>query len=185
MARWGARLEGALLSRADGIAVVHPRFAGPLADLGVDPARITTIPNWSHIAAPTGDRRAVRRELGWRDDELVALHAGNMGVKQGLENVVEAARTADAVGAPVRFVLLGTGNQRARLEELGAGIARLELRDPLPDDRFPDALAAADVLVVNEAPTVAEMSAPSKLTSYFAAGRPVVCLLYTSDAADE
>lgn len=183
VARWGARLEGALLSRADGIAVVHPRFTGPLADLGVDPARITTIPNWSHITAPTGDRRAVRRELGWRDDEVIALHAGNMGVKQGLENVVEAARTAEAVGAPVRFVLLGTGNQRARLEELGAGLTRLELRDPLPDARFPDALAAADVLLVNEAPTVAEMSAPSKLTSYFAAGRPVVAASWPHSAA--
>ena len=63
MAHWGAALEGALLSRADGIAVVHQQFAAPLADLGVDPARITTIPNWSHIAPPTGDRAATRHEL--------------------------------------------------------------------------------------------------------------------------
>ena len=38
---------------------------------------------------------------------MIALHAGNMGVKQGLENVVEAARQADATRSPVRFVLLG------------------------------------------------------------------------------
>ena len=183
MARWGARLEGALLSRADGIAVVHQQFAAPLADLGVDPARITTIPNWSHIAPATGDRAATRRGFGWRDDEVIALHAGNMGVKQGLENVVEAAREADATGAPVRFVLLGTGNQRARLEALGAGIDRLDFLDPLPDGRFPDALAAADVLVVNEAATVAEMSAPSKLTSYFSSGRPVVAASWPRSAA--
>jgi glycosyltransferase involved in cell wall biosynthesis len=183
MAGWGARLEGALLSRADGIAVVHQQFAAPLAGLGVDPARITTIPNWSHIAPSTGDRAATRRGLGWRDDEVIALHAGNMGVKQGLENVVEAAREADATGAPVRFVLLGTGNQRARLEELGAGIDRLDFLDPLPDGRFPDALAAADVLVVNEAESVAEMSAPSKLTSYFSAGRPVVAASWPRSAA--
>jgi colanic acid biosynthesis glycosyl transferase WcaI len=183
LARWGARLEGGLLARADGVAVVHPQFAAPLADLGVDPARITTIPNWSHIAPPSGDRAAVRRELGWRDDEVIALHAGNMGVKQGLENVVEAARAADAAGAPVRFVLLGDGNQRGRLAALGAGIERLTFLDPLPGDRFPDALAAADVLVVNEAPSVAEMSAPSKLTSYFAAGRPVVAASWPHSAA--
>ncbi|MDL5159581.1 glycosyltransferase family 4 protein [Actinomycetospora termitidis] len=183
VASLGARLEGSLLARADGVAVVHPQFSSTLEGLGVDAGRITTIPNWSHIAPPTGDRAAVRRELGWRDDEVVALHAGNMGVKQGLENVVEAARHADAVGSPVRFVLLGDGNQRARLEALGAGIERLTFVDPLPGDRFPDALAAADVLVVNEAETVAEMSAPSKLTSYFAAGRPVVAASWARSAA--
>lgn len=183
LAGWGAKLEGGLLARADGVAVVHPTFTRSLADLGVDPARITTIPNWSHIAAATSDRAATRRELGWRDDEVIALHAGNMGVKQGLENVVAAAREADARNSPVRFVLLGTGNQRSRLSELGAGIERLTFLDPLPDDRFPDALAAADVLVVNEAETVAEMSAPSKLTSYFSAGRPVVAASWPHSAA--
>ena len=183
LAGWGAKLEGGLLARADGVAVVHPQFTRPLADLGVDPARITTIPNWSHIAASTSDRAATRRELGWRDDEVIALHAGNMGVKQGLENVVAAAREADARNSPVRFVLLGTGNQRSRLSELGAGIERLTFLDPLPDDRFPDALAAADVLVVNEAETVAEMSAPSKLTSYFSAGLPVVAASWPHSAA--
>ncbi len=35
-------------------------------------------------------------------------------------------------------------------------------------------LAAADVLLVNERSSVVDMSLPSKLTSYFIAGRPVV-----------
>ncbi|WP_245561519.1 glycosyltransferase family 4 protein [Actinomycetospora chiangmaiensis] len=183
VASLGARLEGSLLARADGVAVVHPSFAPTVTALGVDAGRLTTIPNWSHIAPPTRDRATVRRELGWRDDEVIALHAGNMGVKQGLENVVEAARRADLAGSKVRFVLLGDGNQRARLAGLGADVERLTFLDPLPGDRFPDALAAADVLVVNEAETVAEMSAPSKLTSYFAAGRPVVAASWARSAA--
>jgi glycosyltransferase involved in cell wall biosynthesis len=35
-------------------------------------------------------------------------------------------------------------------------------------------MQASDVLLVNQRPSVADMSLPSKLTSYFAAGRPVV-----------
>ena len=35
-------------------------------------------------------------------------------------------------------------------------------------------LAAADVLAVTQRASVLDMSVPSKLTSYFAAGRPVV-----------
>jgi colanic acid biosynthesis glycosyl transferase WcaI len=169
-----ARLEGALLARADGVAVIHDIFSEVVAGLGVDPARITVARNWSHIAEPTADRSATRTRLGWRDDEVVALHAGNMGEKQGLDNVVDAARLADATGARVRFVLLGHGARRSALEARGADVHRLQFIDPLSADEFPDVLAAADVLVLNEKPGVAEMSVPSKLTSYFSAGRPVV-----------
>ena len=183
--RWaelGGRLEGRLLGAADGVAVVHDRFAPTVAGLGVDPAKVTVIPNWVHLRAPTDrDRRATRRSLGWADDETVVLHAGNMGVKQGLENVVEAARRA---GPGVRFVLLGDGGRRGALVAAadGAG-AGLQFLDPVDDAAFPDVLAAADVLLVNEAPTVAEMSAPSKLTSYFAAGRPVLAATWPRSAA--
>lgn len=181
--RAAARLEGRLLARADGVAVVHEQFGDGLAALGVDRDRVTVIRNWSHVPTGTGDRAATRRALGWRDDEVVVLHAGNMGLKQGLENVVDTARLADSRRSRARFVLLGDGNRRAALEERGAGVERLQFLDPLPGERFPDALAAADVLLVNEATTVAEMSVPSKLTSYFAAGRPVVAASWERSAA--
>ncbi|GLZ51853.1 glycosyltransferase family 4 protein [Actinomycetospora sp. NBRC 106378] len=180
------RLERTLLRRADGVVAIHASFARSLADLGVDRDRITTIRNWSHVTpvdAGPDELAGLRRELGWRDDEIVALHAGNMGAKQGLENVVEAARLADATGAAVRFVLLGTGNQRARLERHGAGIERLQFLDPLASGQFERAMAAADVLVLNEKPGVEEMCVPSKLTSYFAAGRPVVAATGDRSAA--
>ena len=50
----------------------------------------------------------------------------------------------------------------------------LEFVDPLPDEEYTAALAAADVLLVNEKPELREMCVPSKLTSYFATGRPVL-----------
>ncbi len=178
-----SRLEGALLRSADGVAVVHENFARNLDGLGVDPARVSVIRNWTHVVSSTADRAATRRRLGWADDQVVALHAGNMGMKQGLENVVHAARIADATRSDVRFVMLGDGGQRRHLESLAAGIERLTFLDPLPDGEFEDALAAADVLVLNEGTSVAEMSVPSKLTSYFAAGRPVVAATAARSAA--
>lgn len=181
-----ARLERALLGRADGVVAIHESFRRSLGGLGVADGRITTIRNWSHVrptSAPPAEVAALRRSLGWRDDEVVALHAGNQGAKQGLENVVEAARLADATGATVRYVLLGAGNQRARLERLGAGIERLQFLDPLPSGQFELAMAAADVLLLNEKPGVEEMCVPSKLTSYFAAGRPVVAATSARSAA--
>jgi glycosyltransferase involved in cell wall biosynthesis len=97
-----------------------------------------------------------------------------MGLKQDLENVVNAARLATERGEKVRFVLLGDGSQQGTLRKIGANLQTLEFRQPVPSDEFGDVLAAADVLVVNERIGVRDMSLPSKLTSYFLAGRPIV-----------
>lgn len=168
-------LESALLSRADGVVVVHEVHRRRLLAGGIPAERIQVIPNWTHASVPEEvDRDAVRAELGWGPEEIIALHAGNMGVKQGLEGLVDTARLAEARGSRVRVVLLGDGSRRAALAEYGAGLARLTFLDPLPPGRFEAALASADVLLLHEKPGVVEMSVPSKLTSYFTAGRPVV-----------
>jgi colanic acid biosynthesis glycosyl transferase WcaI len=97
-----------------------------------------------------------------------------MGAKQGLENVVEAARLAERQELPIRFVLAGDGNQREHLERLADGCATLEFMGPLPEPEYLRALQAADVLLLNELPGLTETAVPSKLTSYFASGRPVL-----------
>jgi glycosyltransferase involved in cell wall biosynthesis len=112
--------------------------------------------------------------MGWKDNETIVLHAGAISLRQGLENVVEAARYAADISPHLRFVLMGHGSQRARLEDLGVDLPNLSFVDGQPADRFPNVLAAADVLLVNERGSVENMSLPSKLTSYFMAGRPVV-----------
>ena len=58
--------------------------------------------------------------------------------------------------------------------------ATLEFLPPVSEDEFPAALGAADVLLVNERPGVAQMAVPSKLTSYFSSGKPI---LAATDAA--
>jgi glycosyltransferase involved in cell wall biosynthesis len=143
--------------------------------MNVLPSKVTVVRNWSHLEeTEVVDRVSSRKELGWADDDIIVLHAGNMGVKQGLENVVEAARLASEQGSRVRFVLLGDGNQRTMLEQAATGVEALRMLPSLSDDAFRRALAAADVLLVNERPGVAGMAVPSKLTSYFSTGLPVI-----------
>jgi len=170
-------VESAVMRMADSVVVIHPGFTADLTEnLGVDSRRIHEIRNWTHIDSPESPASAAfRAARGWGPDEVVVLHAGNMGYKQGLENVVAAAELADhSVDRRVRFVLLGDGNQRAALQAAGAGLRALEFLPPVDEAEFPAALGAADVLLVNERPGVAHMAAPSKLTSYFRSGKPVL-----------
>ena len=167
--------EGWLLRRADRVVVIHERFAQRVVDdFAVRPEKVVVVRNWTHLPpAPDIDRPATRSRFGW-SDESVILHAGNMGIKQGLDNVLDAAQLAHDRDANVRFVLMGNGAEHSRLHAKGAHIPTLQFIDPLPDAEFAAALRAADVLLVNEKLGVSEMAVPSKLTSYFSTGNPVL-----------
>lgn len=175
-------IESFTVRAADGVSVIHRGFAQDLTDdLNIDIRKIREIRNWTHITNPDPSASAkFRHAHGWSQGDVVVMHAGNMGYKQGLENVVAAAALADRNNYPVRFVLLGDGNQRAALQELGTGLSTLQFLSPVSNADFPAALGAADVLLVNERPGVAHMSVPSKLTSYFTSGKPI---LAASDSA--
>lgn len=179
--------ESWLFRRSSTVTVIHERFRDTVTSLlGVDAERIDVIRNWTHISPVDGSHRiAARSKLGWGTDETIALHTGNMGVKQGLENVVRAAALAEQRGDRVRFVFIGGGNQRDRLVAMAEHLTQIDFIDSLPDDEYALALVAADVLLVNELPGVSGMAVPSKLTSYFAAGRPVVAATDAGGVTEE
>lgn len=176
-ARVARRLERWAVAQAAAVATVSESFLPHLHALGVSDDRLVLTPNWPHLAMPTiqdRERLDLRQSLGWDSEAQVVLHAGNMGLKQGLEQVVTSAKLADALQLPVLFVLLGDGNQRAHLEHGGLGVRRLRFLASQADDRYMRILAAADVLLVSERESSVSMSLPSKLTSYFLTGRPIV-----------
>jgi putative colanic acid biosynthesis glycosyltransferase WcaI len=166
-----AELAGA--RHAAAVGIIAEGFRSYFVDHGVDPERIHRLRNWSQWPEPTESVEAARARLGWGDD-FICLHAGNMGHKQGLENVLDAA--AALRDPSVRIVLAGNGNAHdalvRRAHELG--VANVTFLPPQPAGQYEAMLRAADVLLVNQRASVGEMSLASKLTSYFAAGRPVV-----------
>lgn len=174
VARLTTALEGVICRGAMRLTIVSPAFEPPLLAMGVRPGAIATLRNWSHISEPTGDRDQRRRELGWRPDEFIVLHAGNMGLKQGLEHLIDAATIIGAQRPFVRFVLLGDGNQREILARRARELRNLVFMSSVDSRTLPNILAAADVLLVHERASVMDMSLPSKLTSYFMAGQPVL-----------
>ncbi|QNE74232.1 glycosyltransferase [Streptomyces finlayi] len=152
------------------VGVIHETFVPGVTALGVHPDRIRVVPNWTHVEPPSADRSATRARLGWPEHTPVLLHSGNMGLKQGLEVLLDTARLAP----DVRVVLMGDGNQRETLRALAGTLPNIDFLPPAGAQEFTDVLAAADVLAVTQRASVLDMSVPSKLTSYFVSGRPVV-----------
>lgn len=181
------QLESAILRSADGVLVIHDRFARHVIDdLGVPAEKVQVSRNWSHIDTTSKADPAEVRSKHFGDAKYIALHTGNMGAKQGLENIVDAARLADERGSDVVFGLVGNGSRREALEQAAKGIKHLVFVPSLDDDEYSAILQTADVLIVNEKPGLRESAVPSKLTSYFVQGIPVVAATERDSAtADE
>jgi colanic acid biosynthesis glycosyl transferase WcaI len=177
-----ARGEAWAARRACRVAIVSEAFRPYLIDRGVRPERIVLLRNWTHVGAPTAHRQATRTRMGWPDNRRIVLHAGNMGLKQGLDQVVSAARLAADRRTADQFVLMGDGNQRVRLEALAGDTPSISFLPFQPEADLPDILAAADVLLISERSSVVDMSLPSKLTSYLMAGRPIIAAVRNDGA---
>ena len=166
-------VEGAVLNAADSLVVVSPAMRDAVLGLGVDLATVSQITNYSARNIEVKRKDLARAEFGWPSDEFIVVHTGNMGAKQGLENVVEAAMVLGS-DAKVKIYLVGHGNQEAHLRQLCKGLENIAVMDAVAEDRYSTLLAAADLLLVNERRTQMEMSLPSKLTSYLFSERPVI-----------
>ncbi|WP_313896099.1 glycosyltransferase family 4 protein [Streptomyces sp. YIM 98790] len=176
-----AAVERRVLRRAALVGIIHETFRERVRSLGVPDDRIRLVPNWAHVARPAAGRAGTRARLGWKPGTTVLLHAGNMGLKQGLEVLIDTARLAPEL----HVVLMGDGNQRELLRRRAEGLPNVEFRPPADAADFPDVLAAADALVVTQRASVLDMSVPSKLTSYFTAGRPVIASVAESGGTAE
>lgn len=175
--RVGAGLRAAeygLLKRCAKVGVITTDFGRTLSQAGLRQDQLVDLPNFSHIETIKSSITDARHRLGWRADRFTVVHTGNMGAKQGLHTVVEAAALSYETGADIDFVLMGDGNHRAMLESISAGIPGLRILPPVSAEDYPYVLAAADVVLIHELPGVKMMSLPSKLTSYAAAGKPIL-----------
>jgi glycosyltransferase involved in cell wall biosynthesis len=178
-------LERQMVSRAEAVGIVADGFRSHIEALGVPAGRIVRLRNWNRLGPSTEDRRLTRRLLQFPEDAVVCLHAGNMGAKQALENVIECARLAQTNSPSLLFVLMGDGNQRETLTRLAQRYRLRNTRfiDPQPNDAYSNILRAADILILNQRHTMTDMALPSKLTAYFAAGRPIVAAVRSESEA--
>ena len=172
--------ESALLRRFGRASSITPRMVDRLVAKGVAPARCVLFPNWVDLAAvfPLAGPNAFRRELGLADGDVMVLYAGNMGEKQGMEIVIDAARvlaTQPAAASPrVHFVLAGSGAARQRLEIAAAGLPNVTWLALQPPARLNEMLNAADIHVLPQRADAADLVMPSKLTGMLASGRATV-----------
>ncbi len=177
--RWVRRMvmggERWLMRRFDRVSTISERMLQRARDKGVDPAHLVSLPNWVDVSAirPLTHASPYRAELGIPDDAIVALYSGNMGGKQGLEVLSEAAALLKAV-PDIVFVLCGNGSGRADLMQRCSGLSNVKFIELQPLERLGDLLGLADIHLLPQRADAADLVMPSKLTGMLSSGRAVI-----------
>lgn len=170
------RLERHLFRQARAVTTISGAMAARLTAKGVPAPRLHVLPNWADLdnIRPAARDNLIRRELGLTSETIV-LYAGNLGEKQGLEVVLQAAALTRQ-NSSIRYLMVGEGAARARLMLLAQslGLDNLIFLPLQSTGRFPLLLAAGDLHLVVQRQQAADLVMPSKLTNILAAGRPFI-----------
>jgi colanic acid biosynthesis glycosyl transferase WcaI len=167
--------EGWLLRRFERVSTISEPMRRRLVQKGVAPERTRLLPNWVDLAQirPLAGTSPLKAELGIPEDALVALYAGTLGEKQGLELLVATARLLEG-SSQALIVVAGEGPARARLVEAAAGIPGFRLLALQRPERLNELLNLADIHLLPERPEATDLVMPSKLGGMLASGRPVI-----------
>jgi colanic acid biosynthesis glycosyl transferase WcaI len=175
-------VEHFLLRRFDRVSSISSGMVQRALAKGVEPERLRFFPNWSEVSRFQNIARspALLQHLGVNPAHKVLLYAGNIGQKQGLELVLQAAQCLQS-RSDVTFLLVGDGADKSRLVQLATdmGLSNVVFAPLQPYEDLPTLLASADVHLVAQKRGVADAVLPSKLTNILAVGGNAVI---TADA---
>lgn len=167
------KVEKWLLRRFDAVSTISYSMIENAKDKGVDESKLIHFPNWSDtdFVTPDTDGSQLRELWDFSPDDKIVLYAGNIGNKQGLEIVLEAAKSFEDQ-PEVKFVLVGAG---AYVETLKSMYEKMVLTNvwfrPLqPWELVPQMLALADIHLVIQKKGAADAVLPSKLTNILSVG---------------
>ena len=175
------RYERLNLDAAARIFVVSDVERRNLEARGVRANKIVVNPNGVDVERfrPGVGGAETRRELGIRDDEVVAGFVGTFGPWHGVEKLAEAIKSMPA-SLRVRFLLVGSGSLHAEVEkqlESQVKAGRVIFTGAVTHDRVPKLLDACDILVAPHIP-LADGSeffgSPTKIFEYMSMGKGIV-----------
>lgn len=151
----------------DKILITSRMFSGYLGEeFGIEEEKIEYLPQY---AEGIFEQIPAREE----DGTFNFMFAGNIGVVQSVETVIDAAKMLKE--EPVKFHIVGGGTDFERIQGLAEGLENVIFYGRRPLEEMPEFYARADAMLVTlAADPVLSLTLPGKVQSYMAVGKPII-----------
>ena len=175
--------EAFMLRQFDSVITISERMAQKLKTKGVSSGSISVLRNWVDTTKirPLAGPNCFREELGLTDRDFVVLYSGNIGRKQAVNQLLDAA--LECRDQPlIHFVICGDGPEKKSLIEGYGTTPNIHFLPVQPEERLCELLNLADLHALPQERNAADLVLPSKLGGMLASGRPI---LVTTDPGTE
>lgn len=171
-------IEHLAYEKAALISTITEGMRQRIVEKGIDPAKVVLFPPRADSSLSMVRDRidgTVFREKYGLQGKLIISHSGNMGVKQGLGVILEAAEKSRERGN-IQYLFVGDGAMRSSLETQARvrELKNVRFLPLLENDLFQQMLAATDIALVTQQRVVSDIVFPSKTVTLLSAGCPVI-----------
>jgi len=140
--------------------------------------KIEVIPNW---ARPEIKKQSyltpIRPILGVPQEHAMVLYAGNIGIMQQLDPIVDSACSLRDL--PIHFVFIGEGEKKSELIKRtdSEKLTNVHFLPYQPEQQFAQIVQESDACLVTLQPGLDAFSAPSRAYTFLSAGTPIIALM--------
>lgn len=171
LSKFAFEIESFFMKRFDRVSTISNKMMELAEQKGVRPENLIYFPNWvdtNYLMPDRKNRGYYLKKWGFKKSDVIILYSGNIGEKQGLDIILNAAKTI----VDAKFIIVGEGAYKSTLfEKYKASKLDNICFHPLESyENLKKLLNFADIHLVVQKRGAADVVMPSKLTSILAVG---------------
>lgn len=190
------RLSRRAMNTADRVIVTGRCMARYLSQNGVDPGRMTLIPNWPERAMiPSNASNSTGFTLAPVDQNTTnalsqqisilgpvskfrVLYIGSVGHAQPIETILDAATILDTMHPEIEFIFVGPDetHNTVTTEKARRGLSNVRILPFQPAARLREIMESGDIHIVTLKEDASGLAVPPKFYGTLAAARPVILI---------
>lgn len=171
--RIGRKIEDITYRFADKIIVISDDIKKNILAKGVPEEKIAVIPNWidtEKVYPVPRSENALFDELGIDRNDFIIVYAGNLGMAQGIDTFIDAAKQID----DVKFLIFGEGSSKEEYAKRCEGYKHIHMLPLMPRERVSEVYSMGDLSLVACKQGSGSGAVPSKTFSIMSTATPVL-----------
>ena len=179
---WFRHKEKQVYIKNTRIVTISEDMKNTIASAGCDSEKIDVIYNWAdtiNLHHVKKSENALMDELGIDKSKFIVSYAGDIGLFQGWDVILESAIILKEQNDEIQFVLIGSGSYKERLLERleKEQITNVQVLPLQPASRLSEIYSVGDMELVPIEKGITKMALPSKTGVIMSCGSPILALV--------